>query len=155
MNLSRRGFLKSLLATSALAPIAPALVEAVAPDTGWVELETLFEKLAASRIKPINGYYTLICNPRMVEDLRMFGRAFYDQDGNHIPAENVCEWEFGHLDDGIRWPIEEEPIAYKHIEPLEFNDDYLRELEEGGPFLKRRRVTREELMTEGFTREMV
>lgn len=133
MNLSRRGFLKSLLATSALAPIAPALVAET----------TSFDKIRAAKV--------------FIESTPLYP----DPSGNlwfviHQGwGETIAEWKqidssdvyldpplfqgaLGHIDGmWIREP-EEEPII-DQIRRREFEDV------EWAPD---RRVTREQLMTE-------
>jgi hypothetical protein len=150
VNLSRRGFLKTLLATSALAPIAPALVEAVAPTVTFDQMAKVMDAVIEDALTTGRGYWTVVVHPGWSETIAAWKREaeFYrheqwgDAGGNPLFKGSMS------YIDGMRLYVDEkEPVQYerpkiKVIEPVTFEPE---------PRLTFRRVTREQLLTEGFT----
>jgi secreted PhoX family phosphatase len=156
MNLSRRGFLKSLLATSALAPIAPALVEAMAPATlTFDKMAAVMDAVIEDALTTGRGYWAVVVHPGWSDTIAEWKREaeFYrreqwgDADSNPLFEDSMS------YIDGMRIFVnEEEPIAYKHIEPRLIIDEIADREGQDHIWAPTRRVTREQLLSEGFTR---
>lgn len=163
-DLSRRNFLKTMLATTALAPVAPAVVEALGqPPMLGVDLARTADSFYAV-IHP--GWEATIAEWK--RETRLFGQAFlkFSADGpkNIGPFDvyldpPLFKGELAQID-GIRLLVDEdEPLEIKYLDPmLEFPDDLIAALERreamGRDWVPEptRRVTRQQLLAEGFTR---
>jgi secreted PhoX family phosphatase len=154
MNLSRRGFLKSLLATSALAPIAPALVEDVWAKTRWTQGETI-DLVINDALTTGRGYWAVVIHPGWGDTIAAWKREaeFYrrEQWGN-ADDNPIFEGSMSYIDGMRMFVNEEEPIAYKHIEPRLIIDEIADREGRDHIWAPTRRVTREQLLSEGFTR---
>lgn len=142
MNLSRRRFLKSLLATSALAPIAPALVEAAAPSMmdRWA---AVMDKLTADAMVSGRGYWSVVIYPGWNDVIAEWKREAEFYRAEQWPEAPLFDGSIGHIDGWRFLEPEDEPIGPAH--------DQLVLMEDGLSLWPTRRMTREQLMTEGFS----